>query len=298
MINRRAIKIFVFFLGIISFNLGWAQEDLDALLDELAPLAPQEVIATFKSGKIINLHTNERVAAGNLELRISHRFGRLDGGLYELWGLDEATIRIGLDYGLSDRLALGFGRNSYKKIYDGFFKYSIASQKINGFPISIVGISSLAINSSRFTDPNRDNYFRSRLTYVHQLVLARKFTSRLSLELVPSWVHYNLVSSPSDQSDIPVLAAGGRMKVSKRVSINAEYGFRFQLNDDAANINDFYDSFSVGVDIETGGHVFQLQFTNSLPMVETGFLTQTNERWSKGGIHFGFNITREFVLKH
>ena len=298
MIYRTTIRIFIFFLGSISFNLGWSQEDLDALLNELDPLPPQEVIATFKSGKIINLHTVERVAAGNLEMRISHRFGRIDGGAYTLWGIDQATIRIGLDYGVSDKLAIGFGRNSYKKIYDGFFKYSVTKQKKNGFPISVVAISSIAIKSLRFSDPGRDNYFRSRLSYVHQLVLARKFTSRLSLEVVPSWVHYNLVSSPADQSDIPVLAVGGRMKVSKRVSINAEYGYRIQLNDDAANINDFYDSFSVGVDIETGGHVFQLQFTNSLPMVEMGFLTQTNDRWSAGGIHFGFNITREFVLKH
>jgi len=298
MIYRTTIRIFIFFLGSISFNLGWSQEDLDALLNELDPLPPQEVIATFKSGKIINLHTVERVAAGNLEMRISHRFGRIDGGAYTLWGIDQATIRIGLDYGVSDKLAIGFGRNSYKKIYDGFFKYSVTKQKKNGFPISVVAISSIAIKSLRFSDPGRDNYFRSRLSYVHQLVLARKFTSRLSLEVVPSWVHFNLVSSASDQSDIPVLAAGGRMKVSKRVSINAEYGYRIQLNDDAANINDFYDSFSVGVDIETGGHVFQLQFTNSLPMFEMGFLTQTNDRWSGGGIHFGFNITREFVLKH
>jgi hypothetical protein len=295
---RTTTRIFIFFLGSISFNLGWSQEDLDALLNELDPLPPQEVIATFKSGKIINLHTVERVAAGNLEMRISHRFGRIDGGAYTLWGIDQATIRIGLDYGVSDKLAIGFGRNSYKKIYDGFFKYSVTKQKKNGFPISVVAISSIAIKSLRFSDPGRDNYFRSRLSYVHQLVLARKFTSRLSLEVVPSWVHYNLVSSPADQSDIPVLAVGGRMKVSKRVSINAEYGYRIQLNDDAANINDFYDSFSVGVDIETGGHVFQLQFTNSLPMFEMGFLAQTNDRWSEGGIHFGFNITREFVLKH
>lgn len=298
MIYRTTIRIFIFFLGSISFNLGWSQEDLDALLNELDPLPPQEVIATFKSGKIINLHTVERVAAGNLEMRISHRFGRIDGGAYTLWGIDQATIRIGLDYGVSDKLAIGLGRNSYKKIYDGLFKYSVTKQKKNGFPISVVAISSIAIKSLRFSDPGRDNYFRSRLSYVHQLVLARKFTSRLSLEVVPSWVHFNLVSSASDQSDIPVLAAGGRMKVSKRVSINAEYGYRIQLNDDAANINDFYDSFSVGVDIETGGHVFQLQFTNSLPMFEMGFLAQTNDRWSEGGIHFGFNITREFVLKH
>ena len=298
MAHQMTSRIYIYLLSMFFFCVAYAQEDLESLLDELAPLPPQEVMATFKSGKVINLHTNERVAAGNLEMRISHRFGRLNGGAYELWGLDQSTIRIGLDYGLSDHLAIGLGRNSYKKIYDGFVKYSIVSQKNNGFPLSMVGVSSIAINSLRFADETRENYFRSRLTYVHQLVLARKFSDRLSLELVPSWVHYNLVTTATDQSDIPVLAAGGRIKVSKRVSINAEYSYRIQFNDDAANINDFYDSFSVGVDIETGGHVFQLQFTNSLPMFEMGFLAQTNDRWSEGGIHFGFNITREFVLKH
>jgi hypothetical protein len=298
MAHQMTSRIYIYLLSMFFFCVAYAQEDLESLLDELAPLPSQEVMATFKSGKVINLHTNERVAAGNLEMRISHRFGRLNGGAYELWGLDQSTIRIGLDYGLSDHLAIGLGRNSYKKIYDGFVKYSIVSQKNNGFPLSMVGVSSIAINSLRFADETRENYFRSRLTYVHQLVLARKFSDRLSLELVPSWVHYNLVTTATDQSDIPVLAAGGRIKVSKRVSINAEYSYRIQFNDDAANINDFYDSFSVGVDIETGGHVFQLQFTNSLPMVEMGFLTETNDQWSAGGIHFGFNITREFVLKH
>ena len=287
-------RIYIYLLSMFFFCVAYAQEDLESLLDELAPLPPQEVMATFKSGKVINLHTNERVAAGNLEMRISHRFGRLNGGAYELWGLDQSTIRIGLDYGLSDHLAIGLGRNSYKKIYDGFVKYSIVSQKNNGFPLSMVGVSSIAINSLRFADETRENYFRSRLTYVHQLVLARKFSDRLSLELVPSWVHYNLVTTATDQSDIPVLAAGGRIKVSKRVSINAEYSYRIQFNDDAANINDFYDSFSVGVDIETGGHVFQLFFTNSSGPFEKSFITDTKAKWLDGDVRFGFNIARVF----
>ena len=140
MMYKTVIRFVIFSLGWISFNFGWSQEDLDALLEELAPLAPQEVIATFKSGKIINLHTNEYVAAGNLELRISHRFGRLDGGAYELWGLDESTIRIGLDYGLNERIAVGVGRSSYKKIYDGFVKYSIVRQKKTAF-LSVLSVS-------------------------------------------------------------------------------------------------------------------------------------------------------------
>ena len=133
MAHQMTSRIYIYLLGMFFFCVADAQEDLESLLDELAPLPPQEVMATFKSGKVINLHTNERVAAGNLEMRISHRFGRLNGGAYELWGLDQSTIRIGLDYGLSDRLAIGLGRNSYKKIYDGFVKYSIVSQKSMDF---------------------------------------------------------------------------------------------------------------------------------------------------------------------
>ena len=128
-------------------------------------------------------------------------------------------------------------------------------------------------------------------------MLARKFNEKLSLEFVPTWVHYNLVSTTADQNDIPVLAFGGRLKVSKRVSINMDYGYRVALKKNAPNIENYNNSLSVGVDIETGGHVFQLQLTNSLPMVDMGFLTETNDKWLDGGIHLGFNITREFVLK-
>lgn len=276
-----------------------AQDDLASLLDEVAPVTVQPVKATFKSGRVINLHTNERVAASNLELRISHRFGRLNGGAYQLWGLDQSTIRIGLDYGLSDRLNVGIGRSSYKKYYDGFVKYAFAEQKTNNsMPVSVVGISSMAVSTLKFADPTRDNLFSSRMTFVNQLVIARKFSDQLSLELVPGWVHYNLVATAEDQNDIPVISAGGRMKVSKRVSINAEYSYRVKTKTNAANLNDFTNSLSVGVDIETGGHVFQFQLTNSLPMLETGFLTETTDQWKNGGIHLGFNITREFVLKH
>tara|TARA_Y100001949_G_C15950846_1_gene314647 strand:+ start:422 stop:1324 length:903 start_codon:yes stop_codon:yes gene_type:complete len=296
-ITSRVLSAFI--IIVLSTVTAHSQDDLEALLDDVAPVAVQPVKATFKSGRVINLHTNERVAAGNLELRISHRFGRLNGGAYELWGLDQSTIRIGLDYGITNRLNVGFGRSSYKKYYDGFIKYAFLEQNTdNSHPISLVGVSSIAISTLQFADPTRDNLFSSRITYVNQLVIARKFSDRLSLELVPGWVHYNLVTTPEDQNDIPVISAGGRLKVSKRVSINAEYNFRIQTQSTAANLNDFTDSFSIGVDIETGGHVFQFQLTNSLPMLETGFLTETTDQWLKGGIHLGFNITREFVLKH
>ncbi|XOV94721.1 MAG: DUF5777 family beta-barrel protein [Bacteroidota bacterium] len=284
-------------IGLIIFQNHVKAQGLESLLDSEMPELPQPVFATFKSSRIINLKTPERVAPGNLEFRISHRFGPVNGGAYQLWGLDQSTIRIGLDYGVTDRLMVGFGRSSLQKNYDGYFKYAITQQKTLGeMPVSIVAFSSIAVNTLEWSDPSRDNHIRSRLAYVNQLIIARKFNGRLSLELVPSWVHFNLVSSTADQNDIPVLGIGGRYKIGKRVSIDAEYGYRYQYKSNASNLNLYQDTFSVGIGIETGGHVFQFQLTNSLSMIEKGFLTETIDSWRNGGIHLGFNITREFVL--
>jgi len=284
----------LFLVGIFTTEA----QDLESLLEEAIPDKPQPVFATFKSSRVINLQSPERVAAGNLEFRISHRFGPLNGGAYQLWGLDQSSIRMGLDYGISDRIMIGFGRSTYQKIYDGYVKYGILQQHTNGgMPVSVVGFSSIAVSTLHFADPTRVNYFSSRLTYVNQVVIARKFNEKLSLEIVPSWVHYNLVTTKNDQNDIAVIGFGGRYKLGKRVSINAEYNYRIQANPNATNLNQYHNSFSIGVDLETGGHVFQFQLTNSLAMVEKGFLTETTDSWSTMGVHLGFNITREFVLK-
>ena len=283
---------------LMSYQIGFAQDDLESLLNEQVQELPQDVSATFKSVRIINFHSNERIAKGNLEFRISHRFGRLNGGGYNLWGLDQSTIRMGLDYGLTDRINIGIGRSSYKKMYDGFVKYAFTTQKTKGMPVSVVGVSAINMNSLHYADPTRDNYFRSRLVYVNQLVIARKFNEKLSLAVIPTWVHYNLVNTTQDQNDIPAIGVGGRFKLGPRLSMNAEYGYRITLNNQASNLSGYQNSLSVGVDLDTGGHVFQFQLTNSLPMVDSGFITETSDRWINGGIHLGFNITREFVLKH
>jgi hypothetical protein len=153
------------------------------------------------------------------------------------------------------------------------------------------------MNGMKWTDTSRTNYFSSRLAYVHQLILGSKISERLSLEIVPTAVHRNLVVQATEQNLSFAIGTGGRFKISRRMSINAEYIYRIPPKD--ATVLSFvnnYNSISLGVDIETGGHVFQLHFSNSLPMIEKGFILETDQSWQKGGIHLGFNITRDFVL--
>jgi hypothetical protein len=229
-----------------------------------------------------------------LDVKISHRFGMLKLGAYELFGLDQATIRIGADYGISDRLTIGLGRSSFEKTYDGFLKYKFLRQSTGkrNMPLTAALLAGSAIQTLRWQDPDRENLFSSRLFYTFQLILGRKFSEGFSLQLSPTLVHRNLVSVATEENDVLALAAAGRIKLSKRVGLNMEYIYvpSGQL------APEYHNSFSVGFDIETGGHVFQLHFTNSTSMIEKGFVTETTGEWGDGGIHFGFNISRVFTL--
>ncbi len=272
-------------------------QDLDNLLDDLTAETTGYTTSTFKSSRVINLHSPERVAPGAMEFRISHRFGPLNGGGYNLWGLDQASVRFGFDFGLTDRIMVGFGRSTYEKTYDSFVKAAILRQSTGQkvMPVSAVWVSNMSVNSLRWEFPDRENYFSSRLAFVHQLVIARKFSDKFSAEIVPTWVHLNLTETNQDVNDIPAIGFGGRMKLSQRVAFNGEYILRL-ADQNAPNVDNYTNSFSVGIDIETGGHVFQLHLTNSLAMMEKGFIAENTDEWTNGGIHFGFNVTREFTL--
>lgn len=269
------------------------QDDLLALLGE--EVTTTYATASFKTNRVINLHSLENTAKGVLDIKISHRFGFINGGLSELFGLDAATIRIGADYGISDQLTMGFGRSSYEKTYDGFLKYKFLRQSKGkkNMPITAAILTTMSIKTTPFRDPDRENYFSSRLYYTYQLIIGRKFNRSFSLQIVPTIVHRNLVRTISESHDVFAIAAATRIKLSKRTAINAEYSYVLpnQLADGYRN------SLSIGFDIETGGHVFQLHFTNSTSMIEKGFVTETVGDWLKGDIHFGFNVSRVFSLK-
>ncbi len=271
-------------------------QEVDSLLDALTTPATEYASATFKATRIINGHSIEQMKARQLDFRIHHRFGEIADGSYTLWGLDQSTIFLGLEYGVTDWLMVGVGRSSYKKAYSGFGKFRLLRQSTGeeSSPIAISAYAGIDAQTINWTDPDRENYFSSRLSYVYQLFIARKFNEEFSLQLTPGVVHRNLVATAIDENDLPYIGFGGRYKLTNRISVNAEYFLVITPGREGAEKP--LNSLSLGFDIETGGHVFQVMLTNSLPMTERGFIGETTEKWGDGGIHLGFNISRVFTL--
>jgi hypothetical protein len=271
-------------------------QDLDNVLNTLTTPATEYASASFKATRIINGQSIEQMHEGQLDFRIHHRFGPVNSGPYELWGLDQSNIFLGFEYGLTDWLELGIGRSSYQKTYSGFAKFRVLTQstgeKNNPVTLSLFGGADCF--STRWSNPDLTHYFADRLSVVAQALIARKFTEDLSLQISPTIVHRNLVPTELDHNDTYAIGFGGRYKLSTRVSVNAEYFLTILPSVEGRTNNP--NSLSVGVDIETGGHVFQIMLTNSLPMIERGFIAETTESWSDGGIHLGFNISRVFTL--
>jgi hypothetical protein len=287
----RKLFILAAFVNLMPLT---AQDDLMDLFGEEE--ARQELTyATFKTTRVVNGHSVENPAPGVLLFIISHHFGELNKGAYELFGLDQSTIRLGLEYGWNDFVSFGVGRSSWEKTYDAFLKVKLLRQQsgLKEVPLTLSYFSSIALNSLKWAEPERKNYFSSRLSYVHQLLIARKFNNDLSLQLTPSIIHKNLVPTEADENTAFALGVGGRYKLNQRLSINGEY---FYLLPDQY-VAEVHNSLSLGLDIETGGHVFQLHLTNAKPMFERGFITETYGRWDKGDIYFGFNITRVFTVR-
>ncbi len=270
-----------------------AQEDLLSLLGEDEETT-QYAKASFKTNRVINLHSLESTAPGVLDFKISHRFNTVQNGLYDFFGLDGANLRLGFEFGITDNLAIGVGRSNFEKTYDGFVKYKLLRQSTGkrNMPITLALFGSTAIQTLKWANPDRDNHFSSRLYYTGQLIIGRKFSEGFSLQLSPTIVHRNLVATFEESNDVLALGMGTRIKLSKRISLNLEY--IYVLPDQLAP--QFKNSLSVGLDIETGGHVFQLHFTNSRIMVEKGFIAETTGDWADGGVHCGFNISRVFTI--
>lgn len=263
-----------------------AQEDL---LSQLDSTQVQDTYATaaFKGLQVITLQSTKMPAKKEFYFVVSHRFGTVKGGISEFFGFDDATTKIGGIYGLTDWLAVSGSRHTLSKVYETSVKYRLARQS-DLFPFEIVGYNTLDINSLLKKDDYPKIEFSDRLTYITQLIVSRKISERLSLELVPSYIHKNLYNPEIENDNQFALGYGGRMKISKRLSVNLEYAYNF-------NKPDFYKNpLSVGLDVETGGHIFQLLFTNSQSMTESGYLTSANGDWGKGDFFFGFNLYRVF----
>jgi hypothetical protein len=282
--------------GLICFASLNAQ-DMDKMLEEATGSSTEYTTATFKSTRIINGHSIERMPGGQLDFRINHRFGEINTGAYNLWGLDQANIHFSLEYGINNWLMVGLGRGTYEKTYDGFLKFSLLRQSkgVRNMPVSVSLFGSSAYNSLKLDLPGTLSAW-NRMSYVAQLLIARKFNERFSLELNPTYVHRNLVATEMDPNDLFSLGAGLRFKLTKRLSFNAEYYYVLPPLHDYQT-SQTYNPLALGIDIETGGHVFTIMVTNSLAMIEKAFIGETTGQWQNGGIHLGFNISRVFTLK-
>ncbi len=291
---RAFIILFLGFTMLVTYrSYGQNSAELPKAEEETEE---EDVTATFKSTRIINGHSIERMKKNQLEFRISHRFGRLNSGSYELFGLDQSVIHFSLEYGLTNWLEVGLGRGSFEKTFDGFAKASILRQTTGGdrnIPVHLSFLSSVEVNGLKWDDPATTHYFSSRLTYVQQILIARKFSNSFSLQLSPTFIHRNLVAEAVEPNDLYALGIGARYKLSKRLSLNGEYFYVYRGAENQGSVK-YYDPLAIGIDIETSGHVFQIMLTNSLGMREGGFIGKTNGQWTDGDVHLGFNISRTF----
>jgi hypothetical protein len=286
----------IFFCFLFVCNLSQGQSLLNELNNDLSA-TPDTVYtyATFKAPRLINGQSVETVGENGLNFIISHRFGNLNSGKDNFFGIDESHIRLGLEYGVCERFDIGIGRSREQKLVDGYLKYKLLRQSSGAVhvPFTVSVYTSIAIRTDKGLVPTRNYSFTNRLNYIYELLIARKFSEQISLQLMPGIIHRNLTLNEQSPNIIAYTGLGGRLKLTSRISLNFEYYYNW-----AKYISDNYvNPLSFGFDIETGGHIFQLHFSNSRAMQEKIMIPENTNDWQKGDIGFGFNIIRHFNFK-
>ena len=276
-------------IALLSCLVLTAQND-DLLSEIDTSVGDNYATAAFKGLKVVNFESTKLVAKKELTLIVAHRFGSIENGFDSFFGLDDAVTRINFVYGITDAINVGVSRSSFQKIYEASAKYRLMRQKENGFPFTIVGYNSILINTALEETNLPQLEFSDRIGYTAQLIISRKVNSNLSLEIAPTFFHDNFVFFDEQHNSQYAIGVGGRHKLSKRWSINIDYGWHINRADNSP----FKNPLSIGFDLETGGHVFQMHFTNAQAMNTNGFLGQATGDWSDGNIYFGFNLSRVF----
>jgi len=271
------------------------QDDLLSLVGKDSA-TKEYVRGAFKSSRVINAHSMEMTGKGVLDVRILHRFGNINSGASNLFGLDQANMRFGFDYGLGNRATIGIGRSNVGKELDGFIKLRPVWQGKGpgSTPFSLIWVSGITFNSTKTPEGEKKPELSTRVAYYHQIIIGRKFTEKFSSQVAPVFVHRNKADDLAGENDTWALGASARMKLSKRIALVADYHYIA-----SGKVEGTKNPVSIGFDIETGGHVFQLHFSNAVGMNEKNFLTNTTDDFWKGDIRFGFNLSRVFTLgKH
>jgi hypothetical protein len=283
-------KILSFAMLLFAVGFTSAQDDLLNELNAEKSDAKEIEIAAFKGLQICNMQSTKLTAKGEWYMLVSHRFGDLTQGFDNFFGLDDANTKIGGIYGVTDWLSLGASRHTYNKTYELAAKYKLANQEINGFPVTIVGYNTIDVNTKleKLLYPGIE--FNDRLAFSTQLLVSRKFSNSFSFQLAPIYVHKNLYESGLEKKDQFFIGSGARYKIAKRMSLNLEYAAR--VSDQQGS--PYQNPLTLGLDIETGGHVFQLVFSNSQAMNDVAVFTNPEGDWAGGAIYFGFNLYRVF----
>ncbi|SHG75597.1 DUF5777 family beta-barrel protein [Winogradskyella jejuensis] len=279
------------YLYILTFlfpALLFAQDDLFSEID--SETEEDYKTAAFKGLKIVNFESTKMISKKELYFVVSHRFGSIETGFEDFFGLDQAVTRLNLIYGVTDAINIGVSRSSFRKIYESSLKIRLLREKKGGFPFTVVSSSNILINTSLDEAFLPGLEFKNRLGYTTQLLISKKFNQNFSLQLMPTFFHDNYVEVNEQDNSQYVIGFGGRHKLTKRWSVNFDYGVHLNR----AETSPFVNPFSIGFDLETGGHVFQLHFTNAQPMNTNPFLGQATGDWGDGDIFFGFNLSRVF----
>jgi hypothetical protein len=276
----------------VLFTVGFAsaQDDLLNQLDTVKSKQKEISTSAFKGLQIGNMQSTKMVSKGDWYVLVSHRFGDLTHGLDNFFGLDDANTKLGGIWGATDWLSIGFSRHTYNKIYEIGLKYRLASQQDNGFPITIAVYNTFNVNTKLDKDVYPGLEFSDRLAYSTQLLISRKVSESLSLEVTPMYIHKNLYDPVTEKENQFTLGAGGRYKLTKRLSLNVEYALRMDNQEGSIAHN----PLTAGLDIETGGHIFQLVFSNTQVMDDVSVFSNQAGKLDGGGIFFGFNMYRVF----
>src|SRR5260221_5797585 len=288
----KLIRILI--LVLCSFHL-FAQEDLMKELQKSEKPETDYATSTFKGTRLVNGQTVETKGKGALEFIFAHRFGAIKTGIYNFYGLDNAHVRIGLEYGLTDRLGVSIGRSSEDKTTVGMLRYKVVRQStgVVNIPVTITAYGNAACKTSPAkADATYPITLTDRMAYTGQLLIARKFSSRFAMQLMPTIVHKNTVDKSIERNDQVALGVGTRTKVTRSMSLMAEYYYRFNVLD----TNPYYNAAGLGIEFETGGHIFQLVISNTQGINERALITEATGKIGGGGIHLGFNVTRTFQL--
>ena len=270
---------------LIVFSQDELLSEIDTVIEE-----PTYASAVFKGLKVINFESTKLVAKKGFNFIVSHRFGTVKNGFQNLFGLDEAVTHLNFVYGLSDNINISASRSSNQKIYEVATKFRLVNQQAGKIPFTVVGYTSVLANTSLETDNLPKLEFKHRLSYVAQLLVSRKMNNNLSLILSPTFFHDNYLTDDFQENSQYGVGFGGRYKLGKRWSLNTEYGVHLNRSENSLYKN----PFSIGVDLETGGHVFQLLFTNSQSMNTNGVFGTSTGEWGESDVYFGFNLARSF----